>query len=180
MRVVALQGSEVDAALRVRGKAGAGLASEAIGPVVATPVCSPELAQGIQSPADLSRQTLIEMRGGAEGSWTVAMQRLGVTEAPQLLALESYFETLTAAERGLGVAFGLFPMTTNWVRQGRLAVPFPTRTPVEGGVYLVFRGADPRRGLLVEIAGWLREQYAELETLRDGRVITARAPREAG
>jgi LysR family transcriptional regulator, glycine cleavage system transcriptional activator len=172
MRPVELHASEIDAALRVRGKAGPGLASEPIGSVVATPICRPDIAGRLRSMAHLRRETLIEMRGGAEGSWARAMQANGVDAGGlRILSFESYFETLTAAAQGLGVAFGLFPMTTEWVRRRGLAVPFPVRIPIDGGVYLVFRSQDPRRALLTEIAGWIREEHAALRPLREGRLM---------
>ena len=36
-------------------------------------------------------------------------------------------------------------MTTECVNSGRLAVPFKTRIPIDGGVYLAFRAQDRRR-----------------------------------
>jgi DNA-binding transcriptional LysR family regulator len=111
------------------------------------------------------------MCAAGEGSWAAALKARGVeVERLRLLSFEGYFETLTAAERGLGVAFGLFPITTEWVRQGRLAVPLSMRTPVEGGIYLAFRANDPRHALLTEIASWLREQYSALPSLPPCRV----------
>jgi LysR family glycine cleavage system transcriptional activator len=174
MRVVELHGSELDAALRVRGKAGPGLISHAVGTVVTTPVCSPELAGRIHDRSDLLHETLIEMRGAGDDIWATALKARGLTTtAPvRTLSFESYFETLTAAERGLGVAFGLFPMTSDWVRQGRLAVPLSWRMEVPGGVYLVYRNDDPRQALLSDVADWLRERYAALEPLAPGRVLS--------
>jgi len=179
MRVVELQGSELDAALRVRGRAGPGLTSQPIGKVVTTPVCSPTLARRLHETSDLLRETLIEMRGAGDNLWASALSLRGLA-APRLntLSFESYFETLTAAERGLGVAFGLFPITSGWLRQRRLAVPLAWRLDVPGGMYLVYRSDDPRKLLLGEVAGWLRERYAALEPLPEGRVIApARLPK---
>lgn len=174
MRVVELHTSELDAALRVRGKAGPGLISEPVGPVVATPVCSRELARRIRVSDDLRHETLIDMRAAGGDIWAAALKAQGL-DAPRLrhLSFEGYFETLTAAERGLGVAFGLFPMTSEWLRRGRLAVPLPWRAEVEGGVYLVFRANDPRHALLTQVAAWLRDEYSALLPLPAGRLTSA-------
>jgi LysR family glycine cleavage system transcriptional activator len=176
MRVVELHGSELDAALRVRGQAGPGLTSEPIGAVIGTPVCSHQLAQRIRVASDVVRETLIEIRAAGGSTWTNALKARGIP-APRVrtLTFEGYIETLTAAERGLGVAFGLFPMTSEWVRQGRLTVPLPWRQQVQGGVYLVFRANDPRHALLTQVAAWLREQYAGLSPLSPGRIVTRRS-----
>lgn len=166
MRVVDLRSSELDAALRVRGKAGPGLTSERVGPVTATPVCNPMIGKRIRNAADLVQETLIEMSGAGDEIWRNALMRQGVSARElQQLSFEGYLETLTAAERGLGVAFGLFPMTSEWVLRGRLVAPLAWRVDIEGGVYLVFRADDPRHALLTEIAVWLREQYAQLPGL---------------
>jgi LysR family glycine cleavage system transcriptional activator len=177
MRVVDLQRSELDAALRVRGSAGPGLSSQPIGRVVGTPVCSPKIARRIRSVADLTHEILIELRGPGENMWASLLKARGVA-APRLrtLSFEGYVETLTAAERGLGIAFGLFPMTSDWLRQGRLAVPFSWRYELPGGVYLVFRADDPRHALFMEVAAWLREQYATLAPLPDGRSVSNGRP----
>ena len=172
MRVVELQGSGIDAGLRIRGQAGPGLVSEPIGDVMATPVCDAETARRLQTYDDLYRETLIEMRGVADGTWARALARRAPRKAPlSVLSLESYFETMTAAERGLGVAYGLFPMTTDWVARGRLSVPFPVRTPLEGGVYLVYRPNDPKGPLFSQVAEWLRKEYQTLSELPPGRQV---------
>jgi LysR family transcriptional regulator of beta-lactamase len=153
-----------------------------VGTVIATPVCSPELASRIQDPSDLLRETLIEMRAAGDNVWATVLRRHGLTAAQPVrtLSFESYFETLTAAERGLGVAFGLFPMTSDWLRQRRLAVPLSWRMEVPGGVYLVYRDDDPRQPLLRDVADWLRDQYAALEPLPTGRVLPDARHSKAG
>jgi LysR family glycine cleavage system transcriptional activator len=181
MRVVELQSSELDCALRVRGRAGPGLVSVPVGPAVASPICSPQLARKLRSESDLTRHTLIEMRGAADDMWRLLLKARGIAAGElKLLSFESYFETLKAAERGLGVAIGLFPTTTEWVLSGRLAVPLDLRVPVAGGVYMVFRANDPRRELLTEIAEWLKEQYAQLPALPVKRANGKRRGNKAG
>jgi LysR family transcriptional regulator, glycine cleavage system transcriptional activator len=172
MRVVDLERSEIDAALRVRGRAGPGLVAAPIGDVTAAIVCSPERARRVQSREDLCSETLLEMAGSPQGAWAELMRSYGFGEGRlRILTLETYFQTVTAAERGVGVAFGLFPMTTQWVRAGRLAVPFKVRAPVDGGVYLAFRPHDKRRELFLAIADFLRSEYAALPALPEGRIV---------
>jgi LysR family glycine cleavage system transcriptional activator len=176
MRVVDLERSEIDAGLRVRGQVGPGLAAEPIGEVTGAIVCSPDLARRIKSREDLCSETLLDMAGSPQGLWPRLMRRHGLRDrALRVLTLETYFQTLTAAERGVGVAFGLFPMTTEWVRAGRLAVPFDTRVKVDGGVYLAFRAGDPRYELFLSLARFLREEYAALSPLPDGRIVGKQA-----
>jgi DNA-binding transcriptional LysR family regulator len=103
-----------------------------------------------------------------------------VTPPPlRTISFEGYLETLTAAERGLGIAYGLFPMTSEWVRAGRLSVPLKLRYALDGGVFLVFRENDPRHALLTEVAQWMREEYAGLPELPEGRIVHERRQRRA-
>jgi hypothetical protein len=69
-------------------------------------------------------------------------------------------------------------MSSEW-SGGRLAIPLSLRVPVDGGLYLVFRNDDPRHALLSEIAAWLREHYAALPALPDGRIVKVAKTRGA-
>lgn len=172
MHVVDLEQSEIDCALRVHGKPKRGLWSETIGDATGAIVCAPSRAKHLRSPEDLCSETLLEMGASAEGIWQELMRARGFEDRSlRIMPLESYFQTMTAAERGLGAAIGLFPMTTAWVESGRLAVPFRTRSPIEGGVYLVFRATDKRRELFLGIASFLRREYASLPRLAAGRIV---------
>lgn len=99
------------------------------------------------------------------------MKRHGAREPAKVLSFEGYLETMRAAEQGLGIAFAVFPMTTEWVASGRLAVPLPLRIPFAGKICFLYRKADARDPLYEELAGWLREQYAGLPALPPGRIV---------
>jgi DNA-binding transcriptional LysR family regulator len=54
------------------------------------------------------------------------------------------------AAHGMGVAMGLFPISTAWVRDGRLAVPLPLHIPGLA-YYLVYRPEDRGRPELLAL-----------------------------
>jgi DNA-binding transcriptional LysR family regulator len=85
-------------------------------------------------------------------------------------SFETYFETVRAAEHGLGVAVGIFPLTTHWVLEGRLAVPFPVRSLLPGYVALVHRPSDTRFPF-DELTQWLEQEYNALPALPEGRIL---------
>jgi LysR family transcriptional regulator, glycine cleavage system transcriptional activator len=118
---------------------------------------------------------LLEVRGQEHRGWRAALEHFGKpARKATLLTFETYYETLRAAEQGLGIAFGLFPLTTEWVLAGRLAVPFPECVPIPGHVALLSRVAEARRPLYREFLAWLRAQFEALPALPDGRIMSTR------
>lgn len=170
-QIVDFATSDVDAAIRIGDGPWPGLATHMIGEAWIAPVCSQQLARVIRKTAQLRTQTLIEMRGQARRGWKAFLQRQGQGEPRHLLSLDGYLETMRAAEQGLGVAFGVFPLTTEWVTSGRLAVPLPVRVRFAGKISFVHRKADARDPLYSELAEWLRTEYAALPALPKGRVV---------
>jgi hypothetical protein len=95
----------------------------------------------------------------------------------QVRTFETYFETVCAAEHGLGLAFGLFPITTHWVTSGRLAVPFPQRMTLPNFISLVHRHGARAAFSMAALGDWLAAQYAALRVLPEGRIVPlARRP----
>jgi LysR family glycine cleavage system transcriptional activator len=140
-----------------------------------TPVCSQQLAPEIRTSAQLREHTLIELRGQERRGFSQFVRKSGQATRP-LLLFDNYLETMRAAEQGLGVALALFPMTTGWVLDGRLAVPLPLRLPLTAKICFVHREADADHALYTRLADWLRKQYAALAPLPAGRVLRAHAP----
>jgi LysR family glycine cleavage system transcriptional activator len=169
MELTDFDATDIDAAIRVGHGPWRGLESQPIGPAQSSVVCSPALAPRLTRLQDLVGLTLIQMRGQESRGWQTFLKAQGLA-SPNLsvLRLDGYLETLLAAEQGLGVAFGVFPMTSEWVLRGRLAVPFALRIPLPNQISFVHRRGDDR-ALLGELAAWLREQYTQLPALPEGR-----------
>ena len=170
-RMVDFATCDIDAAFRVAAGSWPSLVSHVIGDAQVAPVCAPELAQHVRKASDLQGHTLIELRSQERRGWRAFMKKQRLPEPQQLLYFDGYLEVLRAAEQGLGIAFGMFPMATEWVTSGRLAVPLSLRLPFAGKVSFVYRKAEARDPLYAELAAWLRQQYAKLPALPAGRLL---------
>jgi LysR family transcriptional regulator, glycine cleavage system transcriptional activator len=171
-RVLDFQTCEVDAAIRVADGPWSMLTVESLGAAEVALVCAPELVGSIHGVADLHAHTLIQQRGQERRGWSAFLSRNG-QRAPrpeQVLTFDGYLETLRAAEQGLGVAFGVFPMASAWVSGGRLAVPLPLRIPFSDKIQFVYRNEDARGALHRAVGAFMREEYAALPALPSGRV----------
>jgi LysR family transcriptional regulator, glycine cleavage system transcriptional activator len=169
-----LHGSALDATIRLGSGNWPDLAMHSFGELTTALVCSPERSLSIERIEDLAEQPLIEMRAFAERGLVNLLRALGVRVNPaRVLSFETYFETVRAAEAGLGVAIGVFPLTTEWVLAGRLAVPLDVRGPSLAHIALLHRHDDPRFPWDA-LAEWLREQFAALPVLPAGRLVAQR------
>lgn len=165
-----LYASPLDATVRIGSGTWPGVATHGFGELTTALVCSPALAPAIRRLEDLTEQTLIEMRPFADRGLVNGMRALGLRVDPRrVLTFESYFETVRAAEAGLGVALGVFPLTTEWVLSGRLVVPLPMRGPALAHIALVHR-IDDTRFPWSELADWLRSEFDALPSLPAGVV----------
>jgi LysR family glycine cleavage system transcriptional activator len=155
----------IDAAIRFgRGQPWPGLCADELAPMVATLVAAPALLKRlpIREPRDLAEHTLLDI-AGAPDHWGVVAAQSGF-RIGRRKSFDSYLATLQAAAHAMGVAAGLFPLSTSWVRDGRLAVPLPLRVP---GVayYLVYRPEDRERPELLSLRSWLSARFATLPPL---------------
>jgi LysR family transcriptional regulator, glycine cleavage system transcriptional activator len=163
-----LPGSKLDATIRVGSGVWPDVVTRSLGALSTAIVCSPQLARRIERTEDLAELPILEMRSFAERGLVNMLRGLGVRIDPaRVLTMESYFETVRAAEAGLGVAIGVFPLTTEWVNAGRLAVPLALRGPALSHIALLHRHEDERFPW-EELAAWLRSQLHELPVLQPG------------
>lgn len=128
------------------------------------PVCAPELARAIENPADLARQTLLQVTSVSE-DWA-AWARLAAIDADDIdLEQGPRFDNidmaLKAAAAGLGVAIGRRPLIDADLESGRLVQvlgpPQPASTAywLTGGKDVLQRPAAAcfREWVCGEIAG---------------------------
>jgi DNA-binding transcriptional LysR family regulator len=172
MEVIDLETSEVDATIRLGGGPWpGGVLTRTFGELETTLVCAPALAESLHDLSDLTQHTILEIRGLRERGLVAGLRTAGIQIDPsRVQTFQSYYETVRAAEHGLGVATGMFPLTTHWVLQGRLAVPFAQRYVLPGFVALVHRARDDARFPFAALTEWLREEYAALPALPAGRI----------
>ena len=172
-QVVDLAQDDFHAAIRVGNGSWPGLHARAFGRIEVAPVCAPALAAKIRSASDLAAQTLIVVRGQERGHEPFLPDGLTLVRARRTLSFDSCFEAMRAAEHGLGVAVGIFPVVTSWVHDDRLAVPLALRHVLPGSAYLAYRIADAERFPFRRITEWIEARYRALPSLPQGRLVAA-------
>ena len=142
-------GENFDAAIWFGQGAWPGTGCLRLKPEFTLPVCSPDLATGLDPdrPETLARRPLLHIRS-RPGAWAEWFARRGAALAqPPGGTLHDQFSTiLQAALHGLGVALMPDYLVEQDLATGRLVAPFGAATETGGGYYLVWpetRAGDP-------------------------------------
>jgi LysR family glycine cleavage system transcriptional activator len=142
-----------------------GLIAEKLVCIEATPVCAKSFQDShqMQELTDLSDKTLIQIQW-QEDPWQRWSEQTGIPlDTSHKLTLDSFTNSLTAAEQGLGVALALFPLAYQWIEKGRLVAPFRERIPVDEAYYLVYRPEDADREDIQRFVRWLVALFNNLD-----------------
>ena len=102
------------------------------------PLCLPEIAARLQSPADLRVNVFcmsLATRTGW-GSWLTAAGA-GRVDASQGLWFDTTLMAMAVAAEGGGIALGRTSLIETELSQGRLVKPFAFELPIEEGFFLV-------------------------------------------
>ena len=75
---------------------------------------------------------------------------------------------LRAAEAGLGVGLGLFPMIHPWIARGQLVAPWTSRWPTHQHLWLVTRRHLLESEGVLALKRWLEGLYVQIEGLSAG------------
>jgi len=169
--------SDLDVAIRYGLGDWPGLASEKVCDIVGTPVCSPGFARENRLNGDINDIRRCKLIGLPleTHAWEMLAEAAGMKDfhPEHTLFLDSLLATSRAAEQGLGLGIGVFPLMSPLVQAGRLVTPFPCWVPVPQGYHLVWRPEDSQRPALLAFRQWVRELMAGLR-LPEG------APDESG
>lgn len=143
-----------------------GLTAEKLVCIEATPLCSPgyQARHQMQHLEDMQGKTLIQIQWQEDPWQRWAEYTQQPLNSGHKLTLDSFMNSLTAAEQGLGIALGLFPLAYNWIEQGRLVAPFKERIPVDEAYYLVYRPEDQDRAELQLFIRWLVDLFNTLDS----------------
>ncbi|MFD1910760.1 LysR family transcriptional regulator [Halodurantibacterium flavum] len=125
-----------------------------------SPLCAPEMASRLESPADLGRTVLLRSYRSAEWPGWFA-----VTGTPCPPVAGPVFDSSVAlaelAASGAGAALLPVAMFEGHIRQGRLTQPFDA-TVSAGKYYLGWPSDRPAKGAMTTFAQWLSEQLPDL------------------
>lgn len=136
-----------------------GLVAEPLFTANLTPVCRPELAKQLRSPADLRDHTLLRVRvSHAVDDWPRWFEAADtaeiVAEGPEV---GYYDQSLQAAIDGVGVAIGITPYIDDDIAAGRLVAPFGVTVPKGMQWYLLYRESRAEEPAFAAFRDWIRE-----------------------
>jgi len=115
----------------------------------------------IISRSDFQKQTLIHIRTQVN-DWQRLMDNMKYQFKPKNeLFFDSYDAAIRAAEEGLGIAIGVFPISNNKIREGRLSVLTDQFFSVEEAFYLVTPHNAYKRKSYQILLSWLKDIFGE-------------------
>lgn len=120
------------------------------------PVCSPELAAMLRTPADLCHHTLLHVSSMPD-DWRVWLTAAGVREVDPSagISFELWLAALQAATDGVGVALGHTPLVEKDLASGRLVAPLKCQLPNEFAYYVVTPRGARRSAASERFRDWL-------------------------
>ena len=115
----------------------------------------------IKTISDFQKQTLIHTRTQVN-DWQRFMDNTKYQFKPKKeLFFDSYDAAIRAAEEGLGIAIGVFPISNNKIREGRLTTLLDQFFPIEEAFYLVTVPNIYKRESYRILLCWLKEIFSE-------------------
>ncbi len=164
--VVDFQRSGFDAAIRLGRGQYPGLVAERLFDETLTPMCSPRLLDGLDTPDDLRDRVLLHDDSMAfhpdAPTWETWLDAAGAEQVdpsrgPRFSQPE---HTLQAAIDGVGVVLGWRNLASGDLAAGRLVEPFKLGLPLDFAFYLVYPEAYADRRKIRKFSSWLLSQSA--------------------
>lgn len=142
-----------------------------------TPICTPELAATLKTPADLAKARILHddslaimesPPGWPDWLHAAGATDLTLTRGPRFSNAD---HVLDAAVEGAGVALGRLSMAQGDLRSGRLVAPFPLAIDSGAHFNFVCPAGDETRADIAAFLGWLRAELAGEEPVEDGLTV---------
>lgn len=146
------------------------------------PLCLPEIAARLQTPADLAKERLLHVLGYQDGwdGWLTAAGANRVeasrveasrveasrveasrVDAAQGLWFDTTLMAMAVAAEGGGIALGRTSLIETELTSGRLVKPFAFELPIEEGFFLVAPEKGPRHKDAAVFREWLLAEAAQ-------------------
>lgn len=143
-------------------RAAPGLVRISLGEETVVPLCAPEIAKRIRTPADLVRETLIHSDNKML-RWADWFAANGLSApAPHGLRFDRSFLALSTAADGLGIAFESTRLAEREIISGRLVAPLAGRC-VDlhyTAHFLVYPRTNQANSLIARFSAWLQQELA--------------------
>jgi DNA-binding transcriptional LysR family regulator len=170
-RVLDLDRSQIDLAIRYSKVDRAAPDAEKLFAEDILPVCHPSLVADVATPLlrpeDLRHHTLLHLDyHGASRTWFdwgTWMTALGIEDLRPAgsLRFSRYDQMIQAAMSGQGVALGVSPLINEAIRSGTLVAPFDRQVDGPHGYYLIRSRAGAARPQVAAFCAWLREEATD-------------------
>jgi LysR family transcriptional regulator, regulator of gene expression of beta-lactamase len=149
----------LDLAIRFGDGAWHGTHAERIMQAPMSVMCTPTLAHGLRTAADLARRPLL--RSYRADEWTAWFESAGVPcPVVRGAVFDSSLTLAEAAAQGAGVALLPVRMFTRELQQGRLVQPFPQALH-RGAYWLTRLQSRPATGAMADFSRWLMASAGE-------------------
>lgn len=144
------------------------------------PVCTPEIASGLRSPADLRRVTLIHVSNMPDEwpCWFEAARLRAPVRAAGEVLFESNAMAMQAALDGVGVAMAQLSYVSDAIAAGRLVAPFPIVAHKREAWFLEYRPVRREDPALLAFRAWLHGE-AERQREADAVLVNQRTSKSA-
>lgn len=157
--------NDADAGIRIGCGTWPGFEHRVIGELTSATLCTPRHARSIRNWDDFMKHTIC----------CAKMRRIEMLDAwrhpvtgqhhERVIEFQTILEAVCAAEAGLGVAPGLFPLMTNLIRGKRLKLAFDTERQLPESLIFIFRQNHPERQRLEAVFDVLKECFTHLPRL---------------
>lgn len=167
-RVLDLVAGEADVAIRNVVTGSPRIWSRKLMDLRAVPVCTPDMAVGIETLSDLAQQRLIGLNVGRSG-WDDWFAALGAPhlKPERVLLVDTMAAGFEAALQGRGIALALAPLVWDTPVAAGLVVPLEGCETDAGSYYVSCRKADRGNPVIGAFVDWLCiEVQADLRRLR--------------
>ena len=135
-----------------------------------TPMCAPHVAQQLDGPADLAKETLLRDYGTEWREWLEAAGLDGAQVSWGAEFLDSSM-AMQAAIDGRGVILGHTVLAHDDLRSGTLVAPFDLRVPYDCAHWFVCRSGREKSPEVAAVRAWLKSEASAfpMPEIRRGR-----------
>ena len=172
LRIMDFDRDRIDAAIRFgAGSIGKGNYSETLADDWVMPVCTPELAETLATPADLARQTLIRDDSlvfmDPCPDWPMWLRLAGVeADGGRGPRFSNADHAVDAAQDGGGVVLARGSLVERDLAAGRLVAPFKLGIDTGGQFRFVCPAGRETSPVIATFLAWLRSEVVSLAELR--------------
>ena len=158
--LIDLRYEDYDLAIRIGNGEWPELVSQKLSEIHVSPVCSPALVanKDINSLETFQRCPLIDI-SSLENVWGRFASQLNLPpiDNSHILSFDRYDDAISAAQEGLGIALGLFPIEQKTINSGQLIKLLNVNIKYDSDLYAVYREDNRNKHEITCFLDWLKK-----------------------